>query len=79
MKSIAYIDRKGWKYIYKDFEENELYNLEEDPKEKKNLIGKSPLVERKMLKRIKKHIKKNEIYSEKQKIKQLRKKFLFWT
>jgi hypothetical protein len=48
------VSTKQFKYIYNGFDEDELYNLEDDPHEMVNLIGGPPYkyVERDMMRRI---------------------------
>lgn len=67
----AYITKK-WKYILNEDKNDELYNLEKDPKEQKNIIKKYPKIAKKMKEKLKQHIieqKKNQLKMKIQKIK----------
>ena len=52
------IRNSNWKLIHNEYDDTkELYDLENDPKEEKNIIGKNPEIEIKLIKELFKHTK----------------------
>lgn len=54
-----------WKYIYREKQEDELYDLRKDPKEKRDLYREKPQIASKLKKRVQKHIKFEKQQSQK--------------
>jgi len=62
-KQICYIN-SGWKYIYSDTNQHELYNLTQDPFEKKNLINDERVVASNMRDAVIDHIQFNNSFKQ---------------